>query len=110
MQISLLSSSWFRILQTGLFTKGAEALVETVQLDLDTGVVRGYSRLVHFLYAPTSAGQTAECSNSAVLKLNFEPGYQAAKISLRYSKPKLWSLHIADKIRAEGYGQGKIQI
>lgn len=91
-----------------MFTKGAEALVETVQLDLDTGVVRGYSRLVHFLYAPTSAGQTAECSNSAVLKLNFEPGYQAARISLKYSKPKLWSLHIADRFRAEGYGQGKI--
>lgn len=91
-----------------MFNKEAEALVETVQLDLDTGVVRGYSRLVHFLYAPTSAGQAVECSNSAVLKLNFEPGYQAAKISLKYSKPKLWSLHVADKMRTEGYGQGTI--
>jgi hypothetical protein len=80
--------------------------LNSVQLDMDSGVVRGYSQLVTFLAPPSGSDVSTRCSHSAVIRIDFTPEYQAARLALQFSRPRRWTMHLSDAPDTEGYGQG----
>ncbi|XP_066999995.1 uncharacterized protein [Anabrus simplex] len=97
----LLAAAWLFASQ-GWFISGSRQ--DQVDVDLDLGVVTGYSERVQFLTSPSPKTHKAKCSRQAVIKVELGGALQVAQLVLKYSNPKLWTLHISDSSLAEGYG------
>ncbi|GLG97770.1 Vitellogenin receptor [Gryllus bimaculatus] len=74
-----------------------------VDINLDDGVVNGYSERVHFISTPT-ADDNGKCGKQAVIKINIGGQVQVVHFHLKYNVPRLWTFHLSDSLSAEGYG------
>ena len=74
-----------------------------VQIDLQRGVVRGYSKYISFVKHPSFS--SGRCDSQAVIKIDFSGPYKGAELVLHYGKsPRLWTLDISDSKTGDGYG------
>uniref|UniRef100_T1JDQ5 Signal peptide, CUB and EGF-like domain-containing protein 1 n=1 Tax=Strigamia maritima TaxID=126957 RepID=T1JDQ5_STRMM len=95
--ITLLAPVFFRLFRC-----------DTVDIDLQRGVVRGYNPFVSFVSSPVR-GRGEQCSRQAVIRLDLSGNFKIAIISLDYDeRPRQWTLDIAESNTADGHG-GNVQ-
>ncbi|KAG8233920.1 hypothetical protein J437_LFUL005125 [Ladona fulva] len=88
-----------------------------VDIDLTTGVVRGYSEQIRFLLTPTQShersghkgvgvGQGQRCSRRSIIRVDFDSSrYKVARVVLKYGdSPRRWTFDASDSPMADGYG------
>nr|CAD7266494.1 unnamed protein product [Timema shepardi] len=78
-----------------------------VEMDLDAGVVTGYSDQVQFPVTPKQrSDKDRRCSQQAVIRLELGGQMQIASLTMEYKEdpPRLWTFHMSDSEKAEGYG------
>ncbi|XP_071450823.1 signal peptide, CUB and EGF-like domain-containing protein 2 [Hetaerina americana] len=107
-------TSFLAILVFSLSVGGVSALHSQVDIDLSTGVVRGYSEQIRFILTPsrdespisdvTAAGTT--CSRKAIIRVDFGSGqFKVARVVLKYGdSPRRWTFDASDSPLADGYG------
>ncbi|GAB6033236.1 hypothetical protein CHUAL_012839 [Chamberlinius hualienensis] len=82
-----------------LSCQGVSGRRDTVNIDLNTGVVTGYSRHVTFLVPPAQSGLRGHCVRQAVIKLSLHGNpFNKATIHLEFEKPRLWTLHLTKSL------------
>ncbi|XP_052223870.1 signal peptide, CUB and EGF-like domain-containing protein 1 isoform X2 [Dreissena polymorpha] len=75
----------------------------TVHIDLQRAIVKGYSPYIHFLQTPSLSN--GSCASQAVVKVDFSGPYRGLELDLDYAKnPRLWTLDITDSPTGDGYG------
>nr|CAD7396547.1 unnamed protein product [Timema cristinae] len=78
-----------------------------VEIDLDAGGVTGYSDQVQFPVTPKQrSDKDRRCSQQAVIRLELGGQMQIASLTMEYKEdpPRLWTFHMSDSEKAEGYG------
>ncbi|XP_052824017.1 signal peptide, CUB and EGF-like domain-containing protein 1 [Octopus bimaculoides] len=75
-----------------------------VQIDLQEGIVSGYSPDVEFLTSPKESTND-RCTSQAVIKVDLSGKYRSVSLYLEYGEtPKQWTLDISDSATGNGYG------
>nr|CAD7568375.1 unnamed protein product [Timema californicum] len=95
------------VLFCGFLGQGRSTEHSRVEIDLDAGVVTGYSDQVQFPVTPKQrSDKDRRCSQQAVIRLELGGQMQIASLTMEYKEdpPRLWTFHMSDSEKAEGYG------
>ncbi|CAH1786874.1 unnamed protein product [Owenia fusiformis] len=77
---------------------------ETVIIDLQTGLVEGYSKYIDFI-APPTISWSRNCDSQAVVRIDLSGPFKSAKFHLNYGdRPRMWTLDISDSPTGDGHG------
>ncbi|XP_046395784.1 signal peptide, CUB and EGF-like domain-containing protein 2 [Ischnura elegans] len=85
---------------------GTSAEHSQVDIDLSSGVVRGYSEQIRFLLTPSRDEGPSDlpCSRRAIIRVDFGR-FKVARVTLKYGdSPRRWTFHASDSPFADGYG------
>lgn len=75
-----------------------------VDINLDDGVVTGYSERVRFISTPSIEDNRGKCGRQAVIVIQLGGEAKLAHFHLKFNNPRLWTFHLSDTLKAEGYG------